>query len=128
MDSKKIIKYALIIIVFLILIGTIIWIIKSNGKAPTSSKIEYAKIGEDYELKQGKKIYLSDEKRTSIKYIAAVDSRCPKDAECIWEGEIEYTMEYKNKEKSEKFYLGTVKNKEYKIKKSVEETILFKKI
>ncbi len=119
MGKKKIIISLLVIILLIIIIGLIIFKINNTNETDSSSKKEYLKIGEEYKLKKGKSIYLKDEEDSSIKFISYADSRCKEGTECIWEGEIEYTLEFKNNNTKEKFNLGTVRTKEHTIDKYI---------
>jgi hypothetical protein len=113
MDKRKIIIGLLFLVLIIIIIGVIILFI--NNKPLTSSKIKYITLGEEYELEKAEKLYIKDDARTTIKFITSVDSRCKEGQECIWQGEIEYTLIYKTKDKESRFFLGEVTKKEYKI-------------
>lgn len=45
------------------------------------------------------------------------DSRCPKDATCIWSGELTYNLTISYKNNKDKYVLSTVKNPSIKIDK-----------
>ena len=102
--KKKIIIIGIIIILALI---AIIFTINLNKK-------DYIKLGEEIKLYISDEITINDNNKTKIKLIDYTDSRCPKDANCIWSGELSYTFKYKGN-KTKEIKLSTVKEKEIEI-------------
>ena len=104
--KKKNIILIIIIIIVVILLGVFLFVI-SNKKNNNDSNLKYKKVvslNESFTLPMHKKVIIKDEK-LKIKLISSADGRCPKGAQCIWQGEIEYTLKVNN----DTVKLGTVR-------------------
>ena len=108
MKKKNIVLIISIIIIIIILFGVFLLVI-SNKKNNNDSNLKYKKVvslDESFTLPMHKKVIIKDEK-LKIKLFSSADGRCPKGAQCIWQGEIEYTLKVNNNTVK----LGTVRTK-----------------
>ena len=107
MKNKK--EFIIIGVLLFVVIGLIVYILLDNNYK------KEVKLNESFELPLGKGVIVKDE-NLKIKLISVDDSRCKEGLQCIWEGEISYTIKINDKEEK----LGTklmksVDYKEYRI-------------
>jgi hypothetical protein len=103
------------IIVFILVLSIITSIFAYNYASRqnenASIKIDYINLNEKTIIKKGETLYIDDKELSNIKYESVVDSRCPKDAQCIVAGELTYNMHYNSRDKDEDFIISTVRNR-----------------
>lgn len=112
MNTKKIIGiiYTIILMLFIILKCINIY---SENKILNLEK--HVNINEKFTLLINQKASINiDNQKMIIKLKKIVDSRCPKDAQCIWQGEYNITIEINEIE----YMLGSVMNSTENIKET----------
>ena len=114
-NKRKILIIGSVLLIFLVFITTLSGYSKSKNDYTRAKKREYINLGEIVTLKPKGTIYIDDNKNTSIRFITFIDNRCSSGNSCVWEGQIEYTFEYKNNNTTEKFIIGSVRNQAFTI-------------
>lgn len=113
-NKRKILIIGFVLLIFIVFLTTITVYFNSKNNYTRAKKIVYTKLGEIVTVKPKGTIYLDDDKNTAVKYLTYIDNRC-KGTDCVWEGQIEYTFEFKNNNTTEKFIIGSVRNQSYTI-------------
>ena len=93
--------------------------VRANEKAPDKSAKTVAVLGEPFEIKIGKSVAISAQKLDVSFERVNEDSRCPKDVNCVWAGQISVIVGMKKAAKTLGTAQLTVQSSNYVTPKSI---------